>query len=198
MAHYGYIRVSTKWQSENGNSLEAQRQAVINQGADPELIFQDVYTGVRCDRPQLAELVGLLKRDDILIITKLDRIARSVTEGMQLIDDFVKRGVVVDIINIGRFDNRPANRFQLQVMFAMAEFERDLIRERLQEGKAIARLDPDYTEGRKPKWSKKQYDHAMKLQERHSYIEVSAMTGIPVPTLKAEKRKRKDVAILAE
>jgi DNA invertase Pin-like site-specific DNA recombinase len=194
MAKYGYVRVSTKGQ-ENGNGIAAQKEAVINHGAEKDMIFVDVYTGAKTDRPELTRLLGLLHRGDTLIVSKLDRIARSCVDGVQLIDSLVKQGIVIDIMNIGVFDNRPANRFQLQVMFAMAEFERDLIRERLMEGKAIAKQSPDFTEGRPPKWSRKQYNHAMKLLTRHSFKEVADITGIPIPTLKAEKRKRKDMEL---
>jgi DNA invertase Pin-like site-specific DNA recombinase len=191
---YGYVRVSTRGQAENGNGLQAQREAVISHGANAELIFEDIYTGAmsKGERPKLTRLMGLLQRGDTLIIPKLDRVSRSVEAGAKFIRELVEKGVTIDVLNIGVFDNRPANKFQLHVILAMAEFERDLIRERLQEGKAIARQAPDYTEGRPPKWTKKQYDHAMKELERHSYKEVSAMVGIPVPTLKIEKRRRKD------
>jgi len=189
---YGYIRVSTKSQEVNGFGLQAQKEAVISHGADPSLVFQDTFTGVKCDRPQFSQLLEVLEQGDTLIASKLDRIARSVTEGVAVIKKLVEKGVTINILNMGIFDNRPANFFQLQVMFAMAEFERELILERMQEGRVLARQREGYRDGRKPKWSIKQYNHAMKLLQHHSYKEVSEITGIPIPTLKAERRKRKD------
>ena len=194
---YGYLRISTKGQL-SGNGLEAQREAVISKGADPDLIFQDVFTGVECDRPELNKLLELLEQGDTLIASKLDRLARSVTEGVAVVKRLVEKGVTINILNMGIFDNRPANFFQLQVMFAMAEFERELIRERMQEGRAVARQREGYREGRKPKWSIKQYNHAMDLLQNHSYKEVAEITGIPVPTLKVEKRRRKDAELKTE
>jgi len=196
---YGYIRVSTRGQEKGGNGLSAQREAVIFQGADPDLIFSDVFTGIKCyDRPELNKLLEVLEQGDTLIASKLDRVARSVTEGVAIIENLVEKGVTINILNMGIFDNRPANRFQLQVMLAMAEFERSLIIERMQEGKAIARLKEGYREGRPKKWKNKHYNHALKLLEQQTYKEVSEITGIPVPTLKAEKRRRKDAKLKTE
>jgi len=195
---YGYLRVSTRGQEQSGNGLQAQREAVISHGADPDLIFQDVFTGAKCDRPELNKLLRVLAQGDTLIVSKLDRVARSVTEGVAVIEELVQKGVTINILNMGIFDNRPANRFQLQVMLAMAEFERELIKERLQEGKAIARQNIDYQEGRPPKWTRKQYNHAMKLLEQQTYKEVAEITGIPVPTLKVERRRRKDSELKTE
>ena len=196
---YGYCRVSTKSQEKSGFGLDVQREAVISHGADPDLIFEDVFTGVKCrDRPELNKLLKLLEKGDTLISAKLDRLARSVLEGVAIIEELVEKGVTINILNMGIFDNRPANRFQLQVMLAMAEFERTLIAERMQEGKAVARTREGYREGRKPKWTSKQYNHAIKLLEQQTYKEVSEITGIPVPTLKVEKRRRKDAELKTE
>ena len=193
---YGYVRVSTRGQAENGNSLQAQREAVEARGAQSNLIFEDVFTGGKCDRPRLNELLKSIGKGDTLIVTKLDRIARNLVEGVQLIDELISRGVVIDVLNMGTFDNRPANRLQLQVLLAVAEFEKETIKERMLEGKAIARQNPDYSEGRPPKWTRKQYTHAMELLTKHSYKEVSDLTGIPVSTLKLESRKRREAAVV--
>jgi len=194
---YGYIRVSTKGQA-SGNSLQAQKEAVIAHGADPDLIFEDVFTGAKCDRPELNKLLSVLEESDSLIIPKLDRMARNVSQGVATIEELVAKGVTINILNIGTFNNSPSNRFQLQIMLAMAEFERELIRERMQEGKAIARQKEGYREGRKPKWSIKQYSHAMELLSQLSFKQVAEITGIPIPTLKAERRKRKDAELKTE
>jgi len=195
---YGYIRVSTRGQEKSGNGLSAQREAVISQGADPSLIFQDVFTGVKCDRPELNKLLNALEQGDSLVVAKLDRMARSVTEGVAVIESLVEKGVTINIMNMGIIDNRATNRLLLQIMLAMAEFERTLIIERMQEGKALARQREGYREGRKPKWTSKQYNHAMKLLQHHTFKEVAEITGIPVPTLKAERRKRKDAELKTE
>ena len=76
------------------------------------------------------------------------------------------------------------------MLLAFAEFERDLIIERTQEGKAIARQKDGYREGRPPKFSKQQIDHALELLEKHSYSQVEQMTGISKSTLVRKKRER--------
>ena len=78
-------------------------------------------------------------------------------------------------------------------MFAFAEFERDMIVERTQEGRAIARKHPNYHEGRPRKYTKKQLEHALELLENHSYSQVTELTGISKATLaraKSERNKR--------
>jgi DNA invertase Pin-like site-specific DNA recombinase len=80
-------------------------------------------------------------------------------------------------------------------MFAFAEFERDMIVERTQEGKAIARMNPNFREGRPRKFSPVQIQHALSLLEDYSYKQVEAMTGISVPTLsRARQRQRKEMS----
>lgn len=76
-------------------------------------------------------------------------------------------------------------------MSGFAEFERDMIVERTQEGKAIARQKPDFREGRPNKYSKKQIEHALRLLETNSYKQVETMTGISKSTLIRAKRKLK-------
>ena len=78
------------------------------------------------------------------------------------------------------------------MLFAFAEFERDLIVERTQEGKRIARQNPDFHEGRPKKFTEAQINHALSLRADHSFKQISRLTGISVSTLKrAEKAKKK-------
>lgn len=92
---------------------------------------------------------------------------------------------------MGCIDNTPTGKLILTVMLAFAEFERDMIVERTQEGRAIARLNPDYKEGRKKKFTSPQINHALELLETHSYKQVEALTGISKSTLIRAKRERK-------
>ena len=145
---YGYARVSTKGQQKDGNSLEAQEKALREHGA--EIIFKDSFTGTLKHRPELDKLMSVLREGDVLIVTKLDRIARSVTHGVELIEELLNRGVKVHILNMGIMDNTPASRLIRTIFFAFAEFERNMIVERTQEGKEIARQREGYREGRPP------------------------------------------------
>lgn len=184
---YGYIRVSSKGQAKDGNSLEAQEEAVRSAGATE--IIQDVYTGVTTDRPELDKLVEKLKPGDTLICTKLDRIARSTQQGIELIESLANRGVKIQILNLGGIlDDSPTGKLIRNVMLCFAEFERDMIMQRTREGKEIARKDPNYREGRKPKYTEEQINHALTLLSDHSYKEVERMTGISKSTLIRKKK----------
>lgn len=144
---YGYARVSTVGQEKNGNSLEAQEKALKDNGA--EVIIPEAYTGTKKDRPKFQELLSKLEDGDTLIVTKLDRFSRSAVQGMTIVEELLNRGVKVHVLNMGLMDNTPTGKLIRQIMFAFAEFERDCIVERTQEGKSYARMRDDYKEGRK-------------------------------------------------
>lgn len=189
---YGYARVSTHGQAKDGNSLEAQEQELLNAGA--QKIYFDAFTGKVTERPELDKLVSELKNGDTFIVTKLDRIARSVKQGIELIDSLLEKGVKVNVLAMGMMDSSPTGKLIRNVMLSFAEFERELIIQRTMEGKQIARRNPGYREGRPEKYSRPQREHALELLESHSYSQVVDMTGISRATLvriKAKKRKMK-------
>lgn len=186
---YGYARVSTHWQASDGNSLEAQIESLNVAGADK--IYMDEYSGRTTKRPQLDELLSVISSGDELIVTKLDRMARSVIEGSELIKRLQEKKITVNVLNIGCMDNSPTGRLITNVMLSFAEFERDMIIERTQEGKnAAKRNNPDFKDGRPCKFSDEQMELALELLEKHSYKEVSNMTGISKSTLQRAKNKR--------
>lgn len=186
---YGYARVSTKGQATDGNSLEAQSEELRAAGATE--IFSDTYTGTTTDRPELTRLLSVLQEGDTLIVTKLDRIARTARQGLELVDRLNSMGVSVRILNMGgTIDGSPIGKLMRTMLFAFAEFERDLIVERTQEGKRIARQQPDFREGRPPKYTEAQINHAMTLLDNHSFSQVSKLTGISMSTLKRASRKQ--------
>ena len=185
---YGYARVSTKGQAKDGNSLEAQEKALRESGANE--IYVDAFTGTKTDRPEFDKLMNKIQKGDTLIVTKLDRFARSMSQGSELVSDLIERGIKVYILNIGVMDNTPSSKLIRNVFFAFAEFERDMIVERTMEGKAIAKQNPDFREGRPKKYSRKQIEHALELLENHSYEQVEDMTGISKSTLIRAKKKR--------
>lgn len=185
---YGYARVSTKGQAKDGNSLEAQEKVLRENGAVE--IYADAFTGTKAHRPELDKLLEVINDGDKLIVTKLDRIARSATQGIELVNTLLSRGVTVHILNMGIMDNTPTGKLIRTIMLAFAEFERDMIVERTQEGKAIAKQNPDFTEGRPKKFNQKQVNHALELLESHSYKEVEQLTGISKSTLIRARRKK--------
>ena len=184
---YGYARVSTKGQAKDGNSLESQEAELKAKGA--EIIFKDSYTGTKISRPEFDKLMCVLESGDKLIVTKLDRFARTARQGMELVQQLLDKGISVHVLNMGLIDNSPTGKLITQIMFAFAEFERDMIVERTQEGKAIAKLDPNFKEGRPRKFDAEKMKYAMELLETHSYSKVEKITGISKSTLSRAKRE---------
>jgi len=178
---YGYARVSTVAQE-----LEVQLEALKSEGC--EIIYSEKFTGTKTDRPELNEVLSILKEGDTLVVTKLDRLARNTKEGIEIIEVLFDRGVKVHVLNIGLLENTTMGRFFLTTLLAVAEMERNLIIERTQEGKAIAKMKDDFKEGRPKKYGKKQVDHALKLLETHSYKQVEQLTGISKSTLIRAKK----------
>ena len=178
---YGYVRVSTRGQANDGNSLEAQENALRSAGATE--IYDDAFTGTKTHRPELDKLMVVMQSGDTMVVTKLDRIARSATQGIELVQKLLDRGITVNVLNMGLLDNIPTGKLIRNIMLAFAEFERDMIVERTQEGKAIAKLNPDFREGRPKKFSKAQINHALSLLNDYSYTQVAQMTGVSKSTL---------------
>ncbi len=183
LVKYGYARVSTLNQD-----LEAQIQTLTKEGC--EEVYSEKFTGTKFDRPKFKELLSVLETGDTLVVTKLDRFARSAENAISTIKMLFEKGIKVHVINMGVIEDTPTGRLMFNIMSAFAEFERDMIVERTQEGKAIAKLNPNFKEGRPKKYSKEQIGLALDLLKTKSYRQVEKMTGISVSTLQREKRKR--------
>lgn len=145
---YGYARVSTVGQARDGNSLESQSEALMAAGC--EEIYSDSFTGTKMDRPGFSELDRKLKSGDRLVVTKLDRFARTAAGGIERIRELLNRGISVHILNMGLIDDTPTGRLMVTMLLAFAEFERDMIVERTTAGKAVAKASkPGWREGRR-------------------------------------------------
>ena len=185
---YGYARVSTMGQAHDGNSLDAQVKALQEAGA--EKIFSDVFSGRTTKRPELDKLLRVIQANDTLIITRLDRIARSLIQGVQLLENLSNRRIIVEVLNLGTIDNSPTGKLIRNIMLSFSEFEHDMIIQRTQEGKAIARQNPNFRDGRPKKFKREQINHALELLETHSYKQVERLTGISVTTIYRAKLER--------
>ena len=182
---YGYCRVSTRGQLD-GNSIEEQTTIIRSRYGDAEIITES-YSGAK-ERAIFNSLLARLKSDDIIVVTKLDRFCRSAKEGLTYIDDLLNRGVRIHILNMGLIENTPMGRLIVTNLLAFAEFERAMIIERTQGGKAIAKQNPNFREGRPPKFSKEQIGLALELLKNHTYKSVELMTGISKSTLIRAKK----------
>lgn len=190
MEIYGLARVSGKIQIKN-NSFADQEKQMREKYGDALKFYKEQYTGSTTDRPVLNEVMGMLKPGDIFVVTKLDRLARTTIEGLELIQKLFSMGVTVHILNIGILENTSMGQFFVTCLLAVAELERVMIIERMMSGREIARLRDDYREGRPKVYKKAQVEHALALLESHSYSEVSELTGMSVSTLTRAKRKAK-------
>ena len=155
MAIYGYARVSTE-----GQNLTGQLAALKAAGA--ATIFREKVSGVRADRPQLAKLMAGLKPGDVVAVTKLDRLGRSTRELLDLIERIGKAGASFRSLGDPLWDTGSSQGRLLSTMLAaIAEFERELIRERTGEGRKRA-MAAGVKFGRKPKLSDFQRKEAIK------------------------------------
>ena len=184
---YGYARVSTAGQLRDGNSLEEQVEALKKYGCQE--IVSESFTGKTMQRPEFQALLERMEEGDTLVVCKLDRFARTAIDGVETVRMLFNRGVRVHILNMGLVENTLTGNLILTVMLAFAEYERGMIVERTQTGKAIARQRPDYREGRPKKFKKAQVDHALELLgSGMSYKQVEGMTGISKSTLIRARR----------
>lgn len=186
---YGYARVSTKGQVKDGNGLEAQVNILKDHGATK--IYTDSFTGTKMDRPEFDKLLKKIDQGDTLVVAKLDRFARSVSQASELITVLIDKGIKVDVANLGVLDDSSVSTLMRNILLSFAQFERDMIVERTQEGKEIARLKPDYREGRPKTYGKKQIDHALSMLDTMSYKQVEELTGISKSTLIRANNKKK-------
>ena len=179
---YGYARVSTATQGRDGNSLEEQVAALTAYGCQE--IIQEAFTGKTMERPAFQALLNKLAANDTLVITKLDRFARTAIQGVQTVRDLFQRGVKVHILNMGMVENTLTGNLILTVMLAFAEYERGMIVERTQTGKSVARQNPDFKDGRPRKYTDAQLQLALDLLSAgKSYGQVQKMTGISKSTI---------------
>ena len=186
---YGYARISAKVQLK-GNSLEEQKNELRKNGC--QVIVEEQFTGKTTARPKFEDLIlNQLKPGDTLVVTRLDRLARNVTEGVSTIRGLFDKNVRVHVLNVGLLENTAMGNFFITTLLAVAELERCMILERTAAGKEIAKTRDGFKEGRPP-IARAKIELALKLLENHSYKKVADMTGISVATLARYRRKMQD------
>src|SRR6266446_9755419 len=155
MAVIGYARVSTQDQDFAG-------QVEKLKAAGAERIYSEKISGARADRPQLAKLMASLKAGDVVTVTKLDRLGRSTRELFDLIERISKAGAAFRSLGDPLWDTSSSQgRLLSTLLAAIAEFERDLIKERTGEGRKRAQA-AGVKFGRKPKLSDYQRKEALR------------------------------------
>lgn len=155
MATIGYARVSTRDQN-----LDPQIEALKAAGATA--IYREKISGARADRPQLAKLMAKLGAGDVVVVTKIDRLGRSTRELLDLIERIGKAGAAFRSLGDPLWDTSSAQGRLLSTLLAsIAEFERELIRERTSAGRERAMAN-GVKFGRKVKLSDYQRNEAIK------------------------------------
>ncbi len=130
---YGYARVST-----DGQTLDAQREALSAAGA--EKVFAETASGAKSDRAQLARLMQAVASGDAVLVTRLDRLARSTRDLLNILGTLAERGVMFRSLSDAWADTTtPHGRLMLTVLGGLAEFERELIKSRTSEGRKRAK-----------------------------------------------------------
>jgi DNA invertase Pin-like site-specific DNA recombinase len=156
---YGYARVST-----DGQSVDAQVKQLRAAGA--EKVFRETASGARSDRAQLRRAIDAIDKGDVLMVTRLDRLARSTRDLLNTLAAITGKGAGFRSLNDTWADTTTAHgRLMLTVLGGLAEFERELIRARTGEGRERAKAK-GVKMGRKPKLTDHQKREAIKRRER--------------------------------
>lgn len=185
MTVYGYARVSTGKQdySEQVNQL-------VSNGVPEENIYAEKITGMKKDRPQLNKLKSKLVGGDELIVAKLDRLGRKTSDIIEFLDQCSKRNIMVNVLNMGKLDNSANGKLMRNIVAAFAEFERDMIVNRMAEGKAYAKAhNPNYREGRPRRQITNRYRQIYKYSITHSIRETALTTGVSISTVKRIRKQ---------
>lgn len=173
---FGYARVSTQEQN-----LEMQLDALKHYGC--EQIFQEKITGTKKDRPQLEDLLKILRTGDKVVIYKLDRISRSTKHLIELSEHFESAGVQFVSLQDSIDTSTPMGRFFFRVMASIAELERDIISERTKAGLESARARG--RNGGRPPVHNKKMELALKMynSKEYSISEIVKATGVSQASL---------------
>ncbi len=176
----GYARVST-----DAQDLSAQRNALSGLGVDAERIYVDHgLTGTNRARLGLREALAACRAGDTLVVTKLDRLARSVPDARDIVDELTARQVKLNLGGSVHDPTDPVGRLLFNVLAMVAEFEADLARARTREGMAVARAK-GRLRGKQPKLSPKQEAHLADLWRsgRHTTLELAELFNVARSTV---------------
>lgn len=177
----GYARVST-----SGQTLDAQLDQLRAIGCDP--IFKETMSGARGDRPEMRKALDALSEGDVLIITRLDRLARSTRDLLDIVHTIETRGAKLNALADSWADTTtPTGKLILTVLGGLAEFERSLIAERTAEGRQRAKAAGRRL-GRPPKLTRFQRDAVHKMRSSgKDNAEIARIVGVSRSTISRVK-----------
>jgi DNA invertase Pin-like site-specific DNA recombinase len=184
----GYARVST-----NAQDLTAQRDALAALGVEAERVYVDHgLTGTNRERPGLREALAACRTGDTLVVSKLDRLARSVPDARDIVDELTSRGVRLNLGGSVHDPTDPIGRLLFTVLSMIAEFEADLARSRTREGMAVAKAK-GRLRGKQPKLSHKQEALLVELWRggKHTTLDLAELFEVARSTVyRAVQRAR--------
>ena len=176
----GYARVST-----NQQDLTAQRNGLAALGVPEDRIYTDHgLTGTNRARPGLREAIAAVRAGDTLVVTKLDRLARSVPDARDIVEELTKKNVKLSIGGSVHDPTDPVGRLLFNILAMVAEFEADLIRARTREGMQVAKAK-GRLRGKQPKLSKSQEAHLVSLYKggQHTTAEIAELFKVARSTV---------------
>lgn len=172
----GYARVSTSEQSTDA-------QVLALKAAGCERVFVETASGAKADRRVLTETLEFLRLDDVLVVFKLDRVARSLPQLIEIMERLKTSGIGFQSLTEEINTTTPGGKLLFHLMAAISEFERDLIRERTMHGLKAARAK-GRVGGRPRRMTGDKIDAARTLLENGTPVkDAAAAVGVSVPTL---------------
>lgn len=187
---FGYARVSGLSQD-----LAQQKEQLVKNGVDEDNIYAEKFTGTTEQRPKWQKLNKQLRKDDEVVFTKVDRIGRSVKVAVDIVNDLLDKGVKVYIIQLNGYVNKQdaMGKMLFNFLTIMAEFEHDMIVDRLAQGKAYAKAhNPNYHEGRPKRRITNRYRKIYELSREHSIKETAEISGVSESTVKRIRKQIRD------
>jgi DNA invertase Pin-like site-specific DNA recombinase len=176
---------STRPSSIDAQDLTAQRDALTALGVKPTRIYVDHgLTGTNRARPGLREALAACRSGDTLIVTKLDRLARSLTDPRNIVEELTEAGVKLNIGGSLHDPTDPVGRLLFNVLGMIAEFESDLIRMRTREGMKVAKAE-GRLRGKQPKLKPAQEAHLVELWRagKHTRAELAELFSVARSTV---------------
>lgn len=189
----GYARCSTDKQD-----LTAQTESLLQLGVDADRIYTDHgFTGRNRARPGLDQALAAVRAGDTLVVSKLDRLARSVPDARYIGDSLAERGVKLQLGSTVHDPTDPMGRLFFNILATFAEFESDLIRHRTREGMAVARAKGKLR-GKQPKLSERQQKELVRMRNsgEYSISDLAELFSVSRPTVyRAIARQEGEAAV---
>ena len=185
-AVFSYIWVS---QAEGESGLATQRRTLNDHGLRDDRIFTDVASGKNIRRPSWRELREMLNPEDTVVVPRIDRLARNLTEGLKTIEELHGQGINIRSLAEGldTGDDSPTSRLMLHMLLSLAEWERDTIRDRIRAGVGRAAAE-GRTGGRPPALSSEKVEAVRSFLGNGGSVSAAASTfGVSRPTVRAVK-----------